>query len=238
MDATNRIFRSLEALDAAERPLSLNEIQREVGCPLSSLAATLRTLVTIGYLHHDRSRRTYVPTVLLADLGGWVASRFAPDAAVRDAARAICDATSENVTVAHRNDLRVQHLYFVPGKDLVPSVRTGTTRLLCRSALGWALLTFLSTRAIQSIVRRTNAALPSEDRVDLEPLLAIVNQCRSDGFIHGEHLQRAGYAVIAMPIRTSKSELVVGVSGYADRIRKNEVGIRAAMRRSLGRVPV
>lgn len=233
MDAIKRIFGCLEALDAAERPLSLTEIQAEVGCPTASLATTLRSLVALGYLHHDRSRRTYAPTVLLADLGGWVASRVAPGPDVQDAARMIRNRTGENVAIAHRNDIRLQYLYFLPGDDLSPAVRVGTTRLLCRAGMGWALLTFLNHRAIQSIVRRTNATLASEDRVDLEPLLAMVERCRSDGYVHAEHTLRAGYAVIAMPIRTAKSALAIGVSGPADRIRARRDDIVAAMRQAL-----
>ena len=217
--------------------MSLPEIRAEVGCPTASLATTLRTLVNLGYLHHDRARRTYTPTVLLADLGGWVASRHAPGPAVQEAARTIGERTGENVAIAHRNDIRLQYLHFLPANDLSPSVRVGTTRLLCRYGLGWALLASLGNRAILSIVRRTNASLASEDRVDLEPLLAMVERCRRDGFIHAEHTLRAGYGVIAMPIRSSQTALAIGVSGPAERIRKQHDDIVAAMRHALSRLP-
>src|SRR5262245_38260652 len=213
MDSANRIFACLEALDAAERPLSLVELQREVGCPTSSLAATLRSLVALGYLHHDRSSRTYAPTVQLAELGGWVTSRFAPAASLQKAARDIAAKTGLNVSIAHRNDIRVQYLYFAVGKGREPAVRVGATRLLCRSGLGWALLTFVNNRAIQSIVRRTNQVLPADDRVDVEPLLSIVQAARAEGHVHSEHTLRPGYAVIAIPLLSGKSQLAMGVSG-------------------------
>ncbi|MGE4239056.1 IclR family transcriptional regulator [Ramlibacter sp.] len=233
MDAVNRVFGCLEALDAAERPLSLRELQDELDCPVSTLAMTLRTLVQLGYLHHDRSRRTYAPTVLLADLGGWVASRFAPGSNVIEAATAIRNRTGGNVAIAHRNDLRLQYLHFIPGKDLEPAVRIGTTRQLCRSAMGWALMSFLTPRAIHSIVRRTNASLPSEDRVDAEPLLALVEECREAGYVLGENMHRAGYSVIAMPLKTPGMELAIGVSGRADQIKRTREKILDAMRGEL-----
>ncbi|MDO8277936.1 MAG: helix-turn-helix domain-containing protein [Burkholderiaceae bacterium] len=236
MDATNRIFACLEALDAAERPLSMRDLHEQVGCPLSSLALTLRSLVQLGYLHHDRSRRTYTPTVQLADLGGWVASRFAPGSAVVEAAQAIHRATGNNVAIAHRNDLRLQYIHFIPGKNLEPSVRVGTTRLLCRSGLGWALMTFLTPSAIQSVVRRTNATLPSEDRVDLEPLLAMIEKCRSNGYIRGDNMQRAGYSVLAMPFKTMKTEMVIGVSDLTERIAQKQAQTVALMRKELDKV--
>ena len=233
MDSINRVFGCLEALDAAERPLSMGELQTEVGCPLSSLAATLSALVRLGYLHHDRSRRTYAPTVLLADLGGWVASRFAPGKNIIEAAQTVRAATGENVAIAHRNDLRLQYLYFLPGKDMEPAVRIGTTRLLCRSALGWALLFFLNNKTIESIVRRTNTTLPSEDRVDLVPLMAVIERCRTSGFVQAENMQRAGYGVIAMPLKVKNNNLGMSVSGPAERISRKQEDIVAEMNRAI-----
>lgn len=233
MDAVNRIFTCLETLDAAERPLSLTEIQHHVGAPTSSLASTLRALVNAGYLHHDRSTRTYAPTILLADLGGWVASRYAPGQATLRAAEMIAERTGENVAIAHRNDIRLQYLSFIPGKNLSPTIRVGTTRLLCRSGLGWALLTFLSQRAIESIVRRTNAALAAEDLVDVDPLLAMVDRCRADGYVRALHTIRTGYGVIAMPVRDPKLKLAIGVSSHAERLVAHEAEIVAAMREAL-----
>jgi DNA-binding IclR family transcriptional regulator len=218
MDAANRIFGCLEALDMAERPLSLNELQREVGCPMSTLAVTLRTLVQLGYIHHDRSTRTYAPTVLLAGLGAWVATRFAPPVELQHAARAIAARTELNVIIGQRNDIRVQYLDFIAGKDMDGKnmdnqVRAGTTRLLCRSALGWALLTYFNTRAIESIVRRTNASLPTEDVFELDSMLAIVEKTRRDGFVRSENVLRVGYGMIAMPVPHIKQQLSIGVSG-------------------------
>ena len=234
MDGANRIFACLEALDAAERPLSLLDLQREVGCPTSSLAATLRSLVQLGYIHHDRSSRTYAPTVQLAELGGWVASRFAPAAPLQKAARDIAAKTGCNVSIAHRNDIRVQYLFFALAKGFEPAVRVGTTRLLCRSGPGWALLTFLNNRAIQSVVRRTNQVLPPEDRVDLEPLLSIVGAAREHGYVHSEHTMRPGYAGIAMPLVSGRNQLAMTASGPADQVKEREAEILAAMRHAIG----
>ena len=233
--AVDRIFACLETLDLAERPLSMLELQRGLGIPLSSLASTLRALVECGYLHHDRSTRTYAPTILLADLGGWVASRYAPGKAIQKAAEEIAERTGENVAIAHRNDIRLQYLFFIPGKNLSPTIRVGTTRLLCRSGLGWALMTFLGPRAIQSIVRRTNTAVATEDLVELVPLVSMVERCREDGYVRALHTVRTGYGVIAMPFRDSKLELAIGVSSYAERLVAHEAQLVAVMKQALAR---
>lgn len=233
MDAANRIFGCLEALDVAERPMSLNELQREVGCPMSTLALTLRTLVQLGYVHHDRSTRTYSPTVLLAGLGGWVATRFAPPGELQQAARVIARETGLNVVIGLRNDIRVQYVDFIAGKDMEQRVRPGTTRLLCRSALGWALMTYYNTRAIQSIVRRTNAALPAEDALDFEPMLAIVEAARHNGYVRSENVLRVGYGMIAMPLPRLKRQLAIGVSGKNVELARREAKILDTMNQAL-----
>ncbi|MDO9358042.1 MAG: helix-turn-helix domain-containing protein [Polaromonas sp.] len=233
MDAANRIFGCLEALDSAERPLSLNELQREVACPVSTLAVTLRTLVQLGYVHHDRSTRTYSPTVLLAGLGAWVATRFAPPAELQQAARAISVQTELNVIIGHRNDIRVQYVDFIPGKDMEHPVRAGTTRLLCRSALGWALLTYYNARAVESIVRRTNASLPTEDSLELESILALVERGRRDGFVRSENVLRIGYGMIAMPVPHIKQQMAIGVSGKNEVLARQEAHIVEVMNSAL-----
>lgn len=236
MDSTNRIFRCLEALDAAERPMSLPELHAQIPCPRSSLAATLRSLVGLGYLHHDRARRTYSPTLLLADLGGWVATRVAPSADVLLAARAIRDTTGCNVAIAHRNDIRLQYLHFLPGYGLEPAVRVGTTRLLCRSVIGWALLSMLHSRVVQGIVKRTNATLASEDRVDSGPLLAMVERCQTDGYVSGESLARVGYHAVAMPLRMPNVDLAIAVSSRSSELAGRQSEVADIMKDALAAV--
>lgn len=212
MDAIDRVIQTLEALDSAERPLSLPELQAAVGCPLSTLSATLRTLVRLGYIHHDRSRRTYMPTVLLAELGAWVATRHALEPLLQFRAQTIHKKIGGSVAIAHRNDLRLQYLFLASGDFLGSSVRIGTTRPLCRSGMGWVILSMLPDKAIQSIVRRSNEAAAGEDQIDLDVLLSTIERCRVDGYVYAEHVVRAGYAVVAMPIRTSREPLGISVS--------------------------
>lgn len=213
--------------------MSLPEIAAGIEEPVSSIAADLRALVQLGYLHHDRSMRTYAPSVRLAQLGGWVASRYAIDSSLTAAAAAIGATTGENVAIACRNDIRMQYLHFVPGHELAPVVKIGTTRLLCHAGLGWALLATLNARSIQSIVRRTNALLAAEDMVEISAIEAVVETCRRTGYVHAEHTVRVGYGVIAMPLAPERGRLAVGISGPVDRLRQNETTIVSEMRRAL-----
>jgi DNA-binding IclR family transcriptional regulator len=166
-----------------------------------------------------------------------VASRYALDPAMRNAAATISRRTGENVVIAHRNDIRLQYLHFENADKHALVAKVGTTRLLCHSGVGWALLGFMSNRAIQSTVRRTNAVLTSEDAVELASVLHVVEACRRTGHIRAEHTIRIGFGVIAMPLRFGRSELAIGVSAATVRIRDDEAEIVEIMRSTLAGVP-
>ncbi|CAN5629476.1 hypothetical protein BH09PSE5_BH09PSE5_34300 [soil metagenome] len=222
MRAIDRTFAILELLDDAERPLGLVEIESQLGCPASTTAALLRSLVTHGYLQHDRSTRTYAPTLRLANLAGWVSSRSAPVPPIRRAMAEISERTGETAGLGYRNDIRVQYLHFCGSLASGYGIKPGSTRLLARSGLGWALLTFLSRRALESIVRRTNVAVAAEDMIDAASLESIVDKCRREGHVFAQHTLRVGYGVIASPLPTTRQQYAIGVHGPVDVLTQKE----------------
>lgn len=239
MQAVERIFSILQLLDDAERPLGLVEIRRQLGYPESSIAALLSALTTAGYLRHDRSTRTYAPTIRLAHLAGWVTSRAAPIPAIDQAMAEIRERTGETVGLGYRNDIRMQYLRFVDGvHPPTHGVREGTTRLLCRSGLGWALMSFLSRRAIESIVRRTNASVAAEDMIDAESINAVVEKCRQDGYVFAQHTVRLGYGVIAAPLFSQQEQYAIGVHAPVSTLAAREAEISAVLRSVLTRLLV
>lgn len=239
MQAVERIFSVLQLFDDAERPLGLVEIQRQLGYPESSLAAMLSALATAGYLRHDRSTRTYAPTIRLAHLAGWVKSRAAPIPAIDKAMAEIRERTGETVGLGYRNDIRIQYLRFVDGTHPpTHGVKEGTTRLLCRSGLGWALMSFLSRRAIDSIVRRTNRSVAAEDMIDAESINLVVEQCRQAGYVFAQHTVRVGYGVIAAPLYSQLEQYAVGVHAPVSTLAERESEISGVLRDVLARLVV
>ena len=79
MQAVERIFSILQLLDDVEQPMGLIEIRRQLGYPESSTAAILSALATAGYLRHDRSTRTYAPTIRLAHLAAGACEMRRPE---------------------------------------------------------------------------------------------------------------------------------------------------------------
>lgn len=233
MKSIERTFACLQLFDEFERPAGMVEITRHLGYPASTVALILRSLVAEGYLQHDRATRTYRPTVRLAQLGAWVGTRFASDQALQEVAARVNKRTGEMVSIAARNDIRAQYLFILGGRQEALSVSAGSTRLLCRSGLGWALLSFLDRHALASVVRRTNSMLPAEDRVDVVAMQGIADRCREEGYVFAEHTVRPGGGVIAVPVFTSKMQFAIGMHGSAARLRKSEQKIVALMKKEL-----
>jgi len=239
VQAVERIFSVLQLLDDAERPMGLIEMQRQLGYPESSMAAMLSALTTAGYLRHERSTRTYAPTIRLAHLAGWVTSRAAPIPAIDQAMAEIRERTGETVGLGYRNDIRIQYLRFVDGRHPpTHGVKQGTTRLLCRSGLGWALMSFLSRRAIESIVRRTNRSVAAEDMIDTESIIQVVEQCRRVGYVFAQHTVRVGYGVIAAPLFSQQEQYAVGVHAAVPTLAARESEISNVLRDVLARLVV
>lgn len=64
--SARRVFEIMEFFDRARRPLGLKAICDELRYPVSSGAAMLKSLVTLGYLEYDRKTQTYLPTMRIA----------------------------------------------------------------------------------------------------------------------------------------------------------------------------
>lgn len=214
-----RTFEILELFDTEQRALSLKEIVDWLGYPTSTTAAILRSLVQLGYIQHDRSSRTYIPTTRLAYLATWSVSKVLPGEPVLAAIRQLCSDTGELIYLAHRNDIRVQYLHVERGTKVVQTPqRVGVTRLLVHTALGWALMSLLDDRGNQSIIRRTNSMLSATDAVDPDTVLRSIQACRDQGFCMSEHTIRLGHGVIASPIAIGNRHYSIGVAAPTTRL--------------------
>ena len=214
MQAVERIFSILQLLDDVEQPMGLIEIRRQLGYPESSTAAILSALATAGYLRHDRSTRTYAPTIRLAHLAGWVTSRAAPVPAIDRAMSEIRERTGETVGLGYRNDIRMQYLRFIDGKHPpTHGVKEGTTRLLCRSGL-------------------------AEDMIDVESINLVVEKCRRDGYVLAQHTVRLGFGVIAAPLYSQQEHYAVGVHAPVGVLAEREIEMSGILRDVLTRLVI
>ena len=109
--------RDLRVLQRAARPAHRSRRSpTRLGYPQSSTTVLLKSLIVLGYLNYDRKARTYVPSLKLASIGGWIADHVVP--------RGSDPRPDERTAGAHRRDHRPRgaerHLRAVPERSSTP----------------------------------------------------------------------------------------------------------------------
>ncbi|MEH3159208.1 MAG: helix-turn-helix domain-containing protein [Sphingomonas taxi] len=230
-----RTFEVLELFAERRRPMALNEIYSELGYPQSSTTNLLKSMVLLGYLNYNRTKRT-LPADDAAQPAGQLGRGLhpvgggLPRLGRRDAA-------------AHRRDgwpvdaeRPVHHQYlFLHGpehefKNMPPD---GTMRLLVDSSGGRAMMARMGNRAIDKLCRY-NQPLRDEERSR--------QLCRDH---EGHQLDPARRLLllppnwptpdvssisIALDADLHGIPLAIGVGGLADRIARKKADILEIMR--------
>lgn len=237
--SAKRVLEILELFKEKRRPLATTEIAVELGFPVSSTAALLKSLTSLGYLHFDRTSRTYHASLRVGLLGGWSQnSGFAPEK-LSEVSRDLAEETRQTVIVGLRNE---NHIQYVSVLASYASVRyylpVGSRQRLVDTPMGRALLSMDCDGAIDRLVRRANAERnENQQRIDPVELRAEIGQIRRNGYAYSNGGHFRGACAIAVPLPSVGSEppLVLGLGGPSDEIerdRQHFVGlVRLAARR-------
>lgn len=237
--SARRVFEVLELFDARREPLTLKQVCDQHRYPASSGAAILKSLVRLGYLEYDKTSRTYLPTMRIAALGGWVAGELFGQTNVIRLMQGLRAKTGENVILAAQSDLHAQYVHVVRARAaLADSVGPGTLRPLVNSALGRLLLSVQPDSTIAHLVRRLDASRdPGAARVDLAGLLATVGAIRQDGYVLSRDLVTPGIGVIGvmLPKTPFHRLFALGLGGPSARIRSNRERYLCLLRETVSR---
>lgn len=112
-----RAFRILAHFERVQRPCRIGELAGACNLPRSTAALIASQLVKLGLLSHDRSSRTYMPTLRLAELGRWVENQVPGEDRERlvPLLTALAARLEETVVLALRNDLYPQYIHVAEG---------------------------------------------------------------------------------------------------------------------------
>ncbi|MFH1341462.1 MAG: helix-turn-helix domain-containing protein [Pseudomonadota bacterium] len=89
-----RTLEILEYFDEVQQPLNIVAVATALDYPQSSTAALLRSLTTMGYLHYNSRKLTYVPTDRVPFLGSWINPALFQEAGLRSVFRSLHRAAS------------------------------------------------------------------------------------------------------------------------------------------------
>lgn len=233
-----RIFEVLEYFEQVRRPISLKEIARAYGYPTSSASVLMKSMVTLGYLFYDGYNRTYMPTMRIAQMGNWLKTELFGETAILALADYVWQQTDELVSISTQSDLHAQYIHAIQTtKRLRFEVLPGAIRPLAIAGVGRTMLSAHTDIEIERLLRRINATCPPEERMELGPLMQIINGIRRDGYMFSRDIITQGAGVIAMPIpkRSFGRILVLGVGGPVTRLEENEDHILKVMREGIAR---
>jgi DNA-binding IclR family transcriptional regulator len=232
--SARRVFEVLEYFDDQRRPLSLKEICERHGYPPSSGAGILKSLVLLGYLEYDKQSRTYLPTMRIAALGGWVAADLFGGIDIIELMERLREETRETVILAAQSDIHAQYVHVLRSTQALNyAVSPGTLRPLAQSGFGRLLLSGRTDADIRVIVRRIDAARETgEAKIDVEALLAEVGAIRREGFLFSDSLITPGVGVIGilLPQTPFGRKFAIGLAGPAARIEAEKAMLLALLR--------
>jgi DNA-binding IclR family transcriptional regulator len=126
--AAARTLALLEAFRVARRPLSLSELARLAGVPLSSCHGLVKTLERKGFLYFPAQREAY-PTRKLLEMAREIEANDPVAARLTPLLEALRDATGETVILGARQGNSVIYLLVLDSPQIVRyTARAGEMR--------------------------------------------------------------------------------------------------------------
>lgn len=211
------IHRGLEVMElfaVEQRALTVGEVSAKLNYPQSSTSVLLHGLADLGYLQHDRSERSFLPTLRVSFLGMWLHQRALAQGSLLDFMEMLANRSGHVAMLGMRNGNHAQYIHIVSARSSRVGLKPGLLRPICRSAVGKVLLSTLEDQAIQRIVRNVNAIETDfPEPVDSSVLMREVAECRRTGFAYSIDAVNKGSSVIAVrvPCDIGDQPLAVGI---------------------------
>ena len=234
--SVKRIFEVLELLQIKRSPLTLSEICLTFSYAASSGSALLKSMVQLGYLDYNKTDRTYMPTMKLSELGGWVQQAIFGDGSVLASLTALSERFGETITLTVQSDLYAQYLYLIPSRlPIWYQVPIGTIRPLTGSASGLMILSTRRNAAIEKIHRRIKYYQLDPYGQLLPAVMRNIAICRSQGYFFGKNaiVEGVGGISVLLPDQAHGRHHAIGVHGPLERIGPQEQQIVDMLRRAV-----
>lgn len=233
-NAAERALRVFEYFDRVERPAGVKELAESLEMPRSSAAALVSLLVRKGYLSHDRVARTYMPTMKLARTGWWIDAALMGDDrdAVVPLLHDLVRKMDETVVLGVQDDLFAQYIHVeLAQRPVMYFQRAGARRPMCRSAVGWALLSLQDDAEVRRLVQRHNQHADDKPVTEAD-ILRHVTQARRLGYAFSHHAYLPGVGMLAIPLISADGarRYAIGVGGPVERLEEKEASIARALR--------
>ena len=212
-----RVVEVLEFFDEDNPEATVMDIVRRYDRPQSSTSELLSSLVELGILHKDPSKRSYRPTVRAALLGTESMDDVVRDGRMTRFMDRLYSKTESPVVLFGKIDLESQIVAVRRGeKHTGPAITDlygGSREPLTASAAGLLLLSTLPPEMRARAIRRLNSEANERDKFDYSEMTDRVAQCaeRKSAFGPVGFGSRAAAVTALLPCRPQEHPLVVGI---------------------------
>ncbi|MBY4896957.1 IclR family transcriptional regulator [Cupriavidus sp. AU9028] len=228
-----RVIEIMEIYAREGRSLTLTELARLLGAPMSSCLGLIRTLASLGYLYESGRRQGYYPTGRLLAIAERIAANDPLLERVQPVLESLRDETGETVIFGKlRDDGRVLYLAVFESRNPVRyTASAGEHRQAHTNSIGRALLAALpdserdAVLANASFTPLTARTLP--DRAALQEELA---HSRQRGWARNFGESLADLGAIAMPVMLGGAMYGISVAGPLYRVEPREAQLAAPLR--------
>jgi IclR family acetate operon transcriptional repressor len=218
VQSIERAFAVLELVAASGGAVTLSALAREADLPPATLHRLAATLVDLGYLRQEASRR-YALGARLALLADRSSAGLSATALPHLAH--LVDAIGETSNLAVLDGDQVAYVAQVPGRHSMRMFTEVGRRVQPHcTAVGKALLAATRTDdEVRALLRRTGLPRHTPHTVvDADDLLEQIAQVRSRGYALDEGEQEVGVRCVAVHVTGAQLPLALSVSGPAPRM--------------------
>ena len=223
VQSLERAFGLLEVIAAHRGAMSLSELATSSGLPPPTLHRLARTLVDLGYLRQEPSRRYALgPRLfLLAE-----SSTMMLNAVALPHLSHLVDEIGETANLAMLDGDQVAYVAQAPGRHSMRMFTEVGRRVEPHcTAVGKALLAATTDEEVRALLQRTGLPRHTPHTVtDPDEFLAQLGRVRDSGYAMDEGEQEVGVRCIAVKVPESTLPLAISVSGPAPRMTDDLVG--------------
>ena len=222
VQSVGRAFEILEVIAAQGGELSLSEIAASVGLPAPSAHRLLRTLVSLGYLRQETSRR-YALAPRLIRLGESAAKQFG--AWGYPVLIGLMEAIGESANMAILDGSNAIYVAQVAGRHSMRMfTEVGRRVPLHATGVGKALLTQLPDDEIVRILELAGMPTVTPHTItDVAVLLQDVRTSRIRGYTIDDGEQEVGVRCLAVPVEGGPGSIAISVSGPSGRLTEERI---------------
>lgn len=211
--SARRVLEILEYFDQDHSYATVMDLARRLSYPQSSTSELLRCMTRLGYLHYNRTRRTYSPTARVALLGTWVRPSLFRGGTMLRSIDELAAETGQTIVVSSACSYVVQHVHVVHGAaEPAAEIHTGDSTSLVDTIQGKLLLSSYSNEQVRSAVHRLNAEESDTVRhVRIAEFLQDLDQLRRTNWAVAQREDGFSEVCVLLPQLRGMGRLVVSV---------------------------